>query len=376
MYTFMTWFQPRRAYYLCATAFTGGASAGFGAIFLSTIHSSGRRRTVGGGGVGGDVIAFPTVNHRGQQHHNHHQQAEDQPVLAAFHLTVTVARFGDGRRSRALASPASSSGCLIVDLGPFLVRQTWGCGFVSLAAVPSFGNDRSGNCVRVRGLLGLFGSARPRVQVWFVASNCRGFVTCEVRDLLSWSRGGCSPLVLGGFGLGTAIVIGILLWSEYSDWLRIMAFDPAWETGDMNPPLTVNKLGMNLVTNSNAGSTKFIKSFGTAGVDVEAVYNKGQLDSEQTVLNRKEERMALCQFSLIARSVLLKVLIIQWLSAGDELEDDDYVNDFGEDEWPSLQGEGSSKPSNEFDDIPYTGQQSNTMVMVPFESSGALTATQ
>ncbi|KAF3454136.1 hypothetical protein FNV43_RR04583 [Rhamnella rubrinervis] len=36
--------------------------------------------------------------------------------------------------------------------------------------------------------------------------------------------------------------------------------------------------------------------------------------------------------------------------SGNELEDDDYADDFSEDEWPSLQGEGFSKPSNEFDD--------------------------
>ncbi|KAF3441583.1 hypothetical protein FNV43_RR15497 [Rhamnella rubrinervis] len=60
----------------------------------------------------------------------------------------------------------------------------------------------------------------------------------------------------------------------------------------------------------------------------------------------------------------------------DELNDDDYANDIVEDEWPPLPGEGSSKPSNEFDGTPYVGQQSNTMVMVPFESFGALTAEQ
>ncbi|KAF3449124.1 hypothetical protein FNV43_RR09849 [Rhamnella rubrinervis] len=67
---------------------------------------------------------------------------------------------------------------------------------------------------------------------------------------------------------------------------------------------------------------------------------------------------------------------IRTTSKGNEPEDDDYADDFGEDEWTSLQGEGSSKPSNEFDDTPYTGQQSNTMVMVPIESSGALTTEQ
>ncbi|KAF3449550.1 hypothetical protein FNV43_RR10279 [Rhamnella rubrinervis] len=71
--------------------------------------------------------------------------------------------------------------------------------------------------------------------------------------------------------------------------------------------------------------------------------------------------------------------VTSWANAfdgsGDEPEDNDYVNDFvGEDDWLPLQGEGSSKPSNEFDDTPYMGQQSNTMAMVPFESSSALTA--
>ncbi|KAF3451305.1 hypothetical protein FNV43_RR07400 [Rhamnella rubrinervis] len=62
--------------------------------------------------------------------------------------------------------------------------------------------------------------------------------------------------------------------------------------------------------------------------------------------------------------------------SGDEPADDDYANDFGKDEWPPLQGEGSSKPSNEFDDTPYTGHQSNIMAMIPFESSSALTTAQ
>ncbi|KAF3453181.1 hypothetical protein FNV43_RR03619 [Rhamnella rubrinervis] len=72
--------------------------------------------------------------------------------------------------------------------------------------------------------------------------------------------------------------------------------------------------------------------------------------------------------------------VTSWANAfgdsGDEPEDDDFVNDFGEDEWPPLQGEGSSKPSNELDDTPYTGQQSNIMAMVPFQSFGAITTTQ
>ncbi|KAF3451348.1 hypothetical protein FNV43_RR07443 [Rhamnella rubrinervis] len=59
---------------------------------------------------------------------------------------------------------------------------------------------------------------------------------------------------------------------------------------------------------------------------------------------------------------------------GDKPEDNNYADDFGEDEWPPLQGVGSSKLSNEFDDTPYMGQQSNTMAMVPFKSFGALTA--
>ncbi|KAF3431982.1 hypothetical protein FNV43_RR26718 [Rhamnella rubrinervis] len=38
--------------------------------------------------------------------------------------------------------------------------------------------------------------------------------------------------------------------------------------------------------------------------------------------------------------------------------------------------EDSSKPSNEFDDTSYVDQQSNTIFMVLFESSGALTTAQ
>ncbi|KAF3433646.1 hypothetical protein FNV43_RR24749 [Rhamnella rubrinervis] len=62
--------------------------------------------------------------------------------------------------------------------------------------------------------------------------------------------------------------------------------------------------------------------------------------------------------------------------SGDEPDDDDYAYDFGEDESPPLQCEGSSKPSNEFDDTLYRGQQLNTMVMVPFQPSSALIAAQ
>ncbi|KAF3446457.1 hypothetical protein FNV43_RR11636 [Rhamnella rubrinervis] len=64
---------------------------------------------------------------------------------------------------------------------------------------------------------------------------------------------------------------------------------------------------------------------------------------------------------------------IRTTSEGDEPDDDDYVDDFGEEEWSPLQGEGSSKPSNEFDNTPYRGQQLNTMAIVPFQPSGALT---
>ncbi|KAF3453075.1 hypothetical protein FNV43_RR03509 [Rhamnella rubrinervis] len=52
--------------------------------------------------------------------------------------------------------------------------------------------------------------------------------------------------------------------------------------------------------------------------------------------------------------------VISWADAfgdlGDESDDDDYADDFGEAEWSPLQGKGSSKPSNEFDDTPYRGQ--------------------
>ncbi|KAF3432391.1 hypothetical protein FNV43_RR27131 [Rhamnella rubrinervis] len=64
------------------------------------------------------------------------------------------------------------------------------------------------------------------------------------------------------------------------------------------------------------------------------------------------------------------------LDAFGDLDDKlgDNANDTVEDDWPPLQGEGSSKPSNEFNGIPFVGQQSNTMAMVWFESSSAPTA--
>ncbi|KAF3449089.1 hypothetical protein FNV43_RR09813 [Rhamnella rubrinervis] len=60
----------------------------------------------------------------------------------------------------------------------------------------------------------------------------------------------------------------------------------------------------------------------------------------------------------------------------DEPDNDDYADDIAEDEWPPLQGEGSSKPSNEFDHTPYVGQHSNIKAIVLFDSSGALTTVQ
>ncbi|KAF3454127.1 hypothetical protein FNV43_RR04574 [Rhamnella rubrinervis] len=283
--------------------------------------------------------------------------------------------------------------------------------------------------------------------------------------------------------------------------VHTVAFDPAWEIGGMNPPLTVNKLGINLVTNSNAGSTKLTKSFGIAGVDVEAVYNKGEKNlgnwmictpnykaygrklwllcyvlidmdlagfiPEKLLLETTDDcievELYFESFSYFCischsvghpvgkcRSVIGKVphkdgshanekenkapvlnqvykpkqvppqsiksttpfvpttnafevlntevtpahiedmtpshhftvphQVTLWADAfgdlGDEPDDDDYPDDFGEDEWLLLQGEGSSKPSNEFDDTLYRGQQLNTMAMVPFQPSGALTAAQ
>ncbi|KAF3433552.1 hypothetical protein FNV43_RR24654 [Rhamnella rubrinervis] len=54
----------------------------------------------------------------------------------------------------------------------------------------------------------------------------------------------------------------------------------------------------------------------------------------------------------------------------------DNADDTVEDKWPPVQGKGSSKPLNEFDSTLYVDQQSNIIVMVPFESSGAPTAAQ
>ncbi|KAF3455824.1 hypothetical protein FNV43_RR00466 [Rhamnella rubrinervis] len=64
------------------------------------------------------------------------------------------------------------------------------------------------------------------------------------------------------------------LWFENFDLLEIMAFDQAWEIGSMQPSVSVNKLGLDLITGLNAGCTKPAKSCGIAGVKVEAVYNK------------------------------------------------------------------------------------------------------
>ncbi|KAF3440720.1 hypothetical protein FNV43_RR19006 [Rhamnella rubrinervis] len=52
------------------------------------------------------------------------------------------------------------------------------------------------------------------------------------------------------------------------------------------------------------------------------------------------------------------------------------ADDIVEDEWPTLQGAGSSNPSKELDGTLYVGQQLNTMVMIPFVSSDACTAAQ
>ncbi|KAF3447304.1 hypothetical protein FNV43_RR12487 [Rhamnella rubrinervis] len=55
------------------------------------------------------------------------------------------------------------------------------------------------------------------------------------------------------------------------------AFDPAWETRGMQHYVTVNKLGLDMVTSLNASSTKLVKSFGIIGGEVEAVYNNDSL---------------------------------------------------------------------------------------------------
>ncbi|KAF3433439.1 hypothetical protein FNV43_RR24541 [Rhamnella rubrinervis] len=51
-------------------------------------------------------------------------------------------------------------------------------------------------------------------------------------------------------------------------------------------------------------------------------------------------------------------------------------NDIVENECSSLQGEDSSKPSQDFDGTSYVGQHSNSMVMVPFNSSSSLATAQ
>ncbi|KAF3441133.1 hypothetical protein FNV43_RR15044 [Rhamnella rubrinervis] len=69
--------------------------------------------------------------------------------------------------------------------------------------------------------------------------------------------------------------------------------------------------------------------------------------------------------------------ITSWVDAfGDSDEELSDANDIVKDKWQPLQGEGFSKPSNEFDGTFYMGQQLNTMIMVPFDSWIALTATQ
>ncbi|KAF3453948.1 hypothetical protein FNV43_RR04389 [Rhamnella rubrinervis] len=82
--------------------------------------------------------------------------------------------------------------------------------------------------------------------------------------------------------------------------------------------------------------------------------NRHQYEAGKSIQTTSEGDRTPSHHSTVPRQVT------SWANAfgdsGDEPEDDDFVNDFGEDEWPPLQGEGSSKPSNELDDTPYTGR--------------------
>ncbi|KAF3434669.1 hypothetical protein FNV43_RR21754 [Rhamnella rubrinervis] len=61
-------------------------------------------------------------------------------------------------------------------------------------------------------------------------------------------------------------------------------------------------------------------------------------------------------------------------NSDDEFSDD--VDDIIEDEWPPLQYENPSKPSYDFDGTSDVGQHSNSMAMIPFNSSSSLTIAQ
>ncbi|KAF3438456.1 hypothetical protein FNV43_RR21218 [Rhamnella rubrinervis] len=256
-----------------------------------------------------------------------------------------------------------------------------------------------------------------------------------------------------------------------------MAFDPAWETGETHPSITVNNSGLNMGNNLNAGSIKMAKSFGIAGLRSRRFYahctsaskqptfadvvndlargigiplridnstlagNYGHyarvlvdVDLAGFVLEKLlfetmldyievdlyfESLLDFCTSRHVGHPVVkcksvesstysvpttnaFEVLnIIVTPTHTEDIAQEDTVpssmaginqemniiapptypdlsaapsqtnfdmwelnDDTVEDEWPPLQVEGSSKPSNEFDGIPTLGQQPNTMIMV------------
>ncbi|KAF3453186.1 hypothetical protein FNV43_RR03624 [Rhamnella rubrinervis] len=254
---------------------------------------------------------------------------------------------------------------------------------------------------------------------------------------IAWTLG--DPLTCCGLAWLHCFVVTVFCVAWRSGLIcRIMTFDPGWERGGLKPSPTGN-LDMKLVNSLNAGSTTLEKSFGIAGGGVEAFFSKDCASKqsffidvvngnyghfarvlidvdlagfvpEKLLLETTDDgievelyfesfldfytfchsighSVAECK-SVIGKVPLKdgshvnekenKTLVLNhvYKSSGNELEDDDYADDFSEDEWPPLQGEGFSKPSNEFDDTSCRGQQSNTMAMVPFESSSALTVAQ
>ncbi|KAF3437554.1 hypothetical protein FNV43_RR20309 [Rhamnella rubrinervis] len=265
----------------------------------------------------------------------------------------------------------------------------------------------------------------------------------------------CCTYTVNSLALELDCNCGILLCSCICDYCELgleleLEFYCAWEIGETHPSITVNNSGLNMGNNLNAGSTKMAKSFGIAGVEVEAVYSTFETSLGNLIIFIPNYKISRSRINDLARGIGIplridnstlagnyghyaRVLvdvdlaggtnrnrhppsggveyifcsyyqcirdlsaapsrtnfdievgksvcntlesvwttlnhamvsrhIISWADAfGDS--DEELNDDTVEDEWPPLQVEGSSKPSNEFDGIPYVGQQPNTMIMV------------
>ncbi|KAF3451849.1 hypothetical protein FNV43_RR07945 [Rhamnella rubrinervis] len=126
-----------------------------------------------------------------------------------------------------------------------------------------------------------------RVRAWLVSLieastdlSSVGDSCCKtVTD--QWSQQSSSPFEL--FKLGSRFDSGV-------DLLGSVASNPAWEIEGIQPSVSVNKLGLDLLTSLNVGSTKLKNPSGNAEGKVKVVYNKGVFSME-TIADIKHDSL-------------------------------------------------------------------------------------